>query len=299
VVNTEVFKYQNRENIIMRWSELGLGAVLIGVAAYFSNETFRNKVSSVFGADGITPANLEEMHIESSGVTIDQVPTSLAQAFLGYQQLKLQGTNSIANDSPYMDGIVDAQPVYVNPHDMGYSFEPAAQGFSSEYVDEVGQTSSYMDTTNNEFITGPGMPYTQTTHDGSGPVSLDPSTGAGVGITYDGSRLPVARLAPEVNRDFPYLVSMINTPFLTPPSGDVGGNRIGSLARNSTDDSVNGRLGEVALSPDVDSSYLDVSSGRTLPLSQWRTTHTILRISDTMVSAIPFSGGFETQLRRV
>jgi hypothetical protein len=92
---------------------------------------------------------------------------------------------------------------------------------------------------------------------------------------------------------------MIDTPFLTPPSGDVGGNRIGSLARNSTDDNVNGRLGEVALSPDVDSSYLDTSTGRTLPLSQWRSTHTILRISDTMVSAIPFSGGFETQLRRV
>jgi hypothetical protein len=283
--------------IIMRWSQVGLGAVLVGVAAFFGNEKFRSKVSSVFGADGITPANLEEMHIESSGVTIDQVPTSLAQSFLGYQQLHLQGTNSIANDSPFMDGIVDAQPVYVNPHDIGYSFQPAEKGFSSEYVDEVGQTASSMNTTNNEFITGPGMPYTQTPS--QDPVSLDPSTGAGVGITYDGSRLPVARLAPEVNRDFPYLVSMIDTPFLTPPSGDVGGNRIGSLARNSTDDNVNGRLGEVALSPDVDSSYLDTSTGRTLPLSQWRSTHTILRISDTMVSAIPFSGGFETQLRRV
>lgn len=294
---TEVFKYQNGVSIRMRWSQIGLGAVLVGIAAYFGNETFRSRVTSVFGADGITPSNLEEMHIESSGVTIDQVPTSLAEAFLGYQQLRLQGTNSIANDSPFMDGIVDAQPVYVNPYDIGYSWEPAQSGFSAE--GGVGQTSSYMDTTNNDFITGPGMPYTQTAHDGSGPVSLDPSTGAGVGITYDGSRLPVARLAPEVNRDFPYLVSMINTPFLTPPSGDVGGNRIGSLARNSTDDNVNGRLGEVALSPDVDSSYLDTSTGRTMPLSQWRSTHTILRISDTLVSAIPFSGGFETQLRRV
>jgi len=29
------------------------------------------------GADAITPAELEEMHIESSGVTVDTVPVSL------------------------------------------------------------------------------------------------------------------------------------------------------------------------------------------------------------------------------
>ena len=71
----------------------------------------RNKVSQVFGADAITPAELEEMHIESSGVTVDTVPVSQVQAFMGWQQLRLQHTNAVANDSPFMDGVVDAQPV--------------------------------------------------------------------------------------------------------------------------------------------------------------------------------------------
>ena len=36
-----------------------------------------------------------------------------------------------------------------------------------------------------------------------------------------------------------------------------------------------------------------------MPLSQWRTKYTVLRHSDTTVSAIPNSGGVELQLRRV
>ena len=78
------------------------------------------------------------MHIESSGVTVDTVPVSNVQSFLGWEQLHLQHTSAVANDSPFMDGIVDAQPVYTNPFDIGYSFDQEYYGAESFNADVNG-----------------------------------------------------------------------------------------------------------------------------------------------------------------
>ncbi len=284
----------------MRLTQVGLGTLLIGVAAYFGSDKVRNKVSQVFGADAITPAELEEMHIESSGVTVDTVPVSQVQAFMGWQQLHLQHTNAVANDSPFMDGVVDAQPVYTNPFDIGYSFDQEYYGAETYEAtgDYAGQGPSSYDVANPpNTIPTAGTPYRIQAHTGQ-VYSTDPSTGVnGQPIAYSGAT-PVARLPPEVTSDFPYMVSLINVPFQEVATSDIGSNRFGSLARNSTDDNVNARFGETALTPEVDASYTS-PTGETMPLSQWRTKYTVLRHSDTTVSAIPFSGGVELQLRRV
>ena len=369
----------------MRLLQVGIGAVLVGMSLYLGSETIRDKVSSIkmFGADGITPAKYEQMHIESSGVTVDTVPVSQVGSFMGWQQLHLGKTTSVANDSPFMDGVVDSKPVYQNPFDVGYTMSQEAFGaetYDSMWVGDkdtakggkngkgrngkgrngkssgwsrpqsrtswwdtlfgrngkgrngkgrngkgrngksnlmgngngagvtsfeasgsfVGQeTPTMYDSANPpELFPVAGSPYRVQVHDGSPVYSLDPSTGVdGIPISYQGAT-PVARIPPEVNRDFPYMVSLINVPFKQVPSSEIGSNRFGSLARNSTDDNINGRFGETALTPEVDASYTS-PTGETLPLSQWRTKYTVLRHSDTMVSAIPFSGGPELQLRRV
>ena len=290
--------------ISMRLLQVGIGAVLVGMSLYLGSDTVRDKINSlkVFGADGLTPAKYEQMHIESSGVTVDTVPVSQVQAFMGWQQLHLGKTTSVANDSPFMDGVVDSKPVYQNPFDVGYTMSQEAFGAESFEASGsfVGQeTPTMFDTANPpELFPVAGSPYRVQVHDGSPVYSLDPSTGVdGIPIAYQGAT-PVARIPPEVNRDFPYMVSLINVPFKQVPSAEIGSNRFGSLARNSTDDNINGRFGETALTPEVDASYT-ASSGETMPLSQWRTKYTVLRHSDTMVSAIPFSGGPELQLRRV
>tara|TARA_B110000305_G_C19309224_1_gene573180 strand:- start:173 stop:1033 length:861 start_codon:yes stop_codon:yes gene_type:complete len=284
----------------MQMSQIGLGTLLIGVAAYFGSDKVRSKVSEVFGADSITPAELQEMHIESSGVTVDTVPVSQVEAFMGWQQLHLQHTNAVANDSPFMDGVVDAQPVYTNPFDIGYSFDQEYYGAETYEAtgDYAGQgPSSYNVANPPNTIPSAGSPYRIQAHTGQ-VYSMDPSTGVnGQPLAYSGAT-PVARLPPEVTSDFPYMVSLINVPFTEVPSSEVGSNRFGSLARNSVDENINGRFGEVALSPEVDASYT-APSGETMPLSQWRTKYTVLRHSDTTVSAIPNSGGVELQLRRV
>ena len=284
----------------MQMSQIGLGTLLIGVAAYFGSDKVRNKVSQVFGADAITPAELEEMHIESSGVTVDTVPVSQVQAFMGWQQLHLQHTKAVANDSPFMDGVVDAQPVYTNPFDIGYSFDQEYYGAETYEAsgDYAGQGPSSYDVANPpNMIPTAGTPYRIQAHTGQ-VVSMDPSTGVnGQPIAYSGAT-PVARLPPEVTSDFPYMVSLINVPFNEVAQSDIGSNRFGSLARNSTDDNVNARFGQTALNPEVDASYTS-PTGETMPLSQWRSKYTVLRHSDTTVSAIPFSGGVELQLRRV
>lgn len=371
----------------MRLLQVGIGAFLVGMSLYLGSETVRNQVSSIkmFNADAITPAQLEQMHIESSGVTVDTVPVSQVGSFMGWQQLHLSKTTSVANDSPFMDGVVDAKPVYQNPFDVGYTMSQEAFGaetqtFNSLWVGDnhnittsggkkkfterkgdtkrkpksygsksgkkswwktvltprkpkrerdssvkeytvpttlstgeqsmgktfeasgsfVGQeTPTMFDTANPpELFPTAGTPYRVQVHDGSPVYSLDPSTGVdGIPMAYQGAT-PVARIPPEVNRDFPYMVSLINAPFVQVPSSEIGSNRFGSLARNSVDENINGRFGETALTPEVDASYT-ASSGETMPLSQWRTKYTVLRHSDTMVSAIPFSGGPELQLRRV
>ena len=368
----------------MRLLQVGIGAFLVGMSLYLGSETVRNQVSSIkmFNADAITPAQLEQMHIESSGVTVDTVPVSQVGSFMGWQQLHLSKTTSVANDSPFMDGVVDAKPVYQNPFDVGYTMSQEAFGadtYDSMWVGDTGnggggkrkgkgngggegsgngatgnggkaktswwenffpkgepsanggtkgnghdhgssgrvagdggvtsfeasgsfvgqETPTMFDTANPPalFPTA-GTPYRVQVHDGSPVYSLDPSTGVdGIPMAYQGAT-PVARIPPEVNRDFPYMVSLINAPFVQVPSSEIGSNRFGSLARNSVDENINGRFGETALTPEVDASYT-ASSGETMPLSQWRTKYTVLRHSDTMVSAIPFSGGPELQLRRV
>ena len=290
----------------MRLTQVGLGVALLSVVAYISSDKVKDFASKVFGADAITPAELEEMHIESSGVTVDTVPVSNVQSFLGWEQLHLQHTSAVANDSPFMDGIVDAQPVYVNPFDIGYSFDQEYYGAESFNADVnggysgnyAGQGASSFDVANppNE-VPSAGTPYRIQAHTGQ-VYSTDPATGVnGQPLPYSGAT-PVARLPPEVNSDFPYMVSLIDTPFVSVPSSETGSNRFGSLARNSVDDSINGRFGETALAPEVDASYMS-SDGTTMPLSQWRSKYTVLRHSDTMVSAIPFGGGVELQLRRV
>ena len=57
-------------------------------------------------------------------------------------------------------------------------------------------------------------------------------------------------------------------------------------------------MGKLSLDPAVNSSYVG-PDGTTKSLEEWSRSHTILRHSDTMVQAIPSSGGFELQLRRV
>ncbi len=76
-----------------------------------------------------------------------------------------------------------------------------------------------------------------------------------------------------------------------------GDNRFGSLSRNSTDSNINGRFGELALDPTINSGYTDGKS--TKSLDDWRRSYQLLRISDTQVRGIPMSGGEELLLRRV
>lgn len=64
------------------------------------------------------------------------------------------------------------------------------------------------------------------------------------------------------------------------------------------DSNINGRYGELSLDPTVNSGYTD-GYGKTASLGEWRQGFNLLRISDTMVRGIPFSGGEEVMLRRV
>lgn len=58
-------------------------------------------VDKIFKADELTPADYEEMHIERSGSTLDYVPQSLSESFMGYQYLDLEHTTMVANDLPF------------------------------------------------------------------------------------------------------------------------------------------------------------------------------------------------------
>ncbi len=287
-------------------------AVVAGVVWWFSDARKDGtsllafiKNTTPFAAGEFTPADYEEMYIESSGVTADEVPVSLAQAFMGYKFLDLEHTSAVINDMPFGDGLIDVKPVYVNPYDLGYTLDAE----EIRRYDAEDNPVAEMNRTFNALAPGQGESYQPSSmhncvklQNSIEPESLDNAWQGSAGITYSGYREPCCKVPPEVNHDFPYLVSMIDAPFPVVLEAYDGSNRFGSLSRNSTDDSVNGRTGKLALSPDADAFYTatgGVSNQLTKTLSEWRIQYTILRYTDTTVKAIPRSGGEELMLMRV
>jgi hypothetical protein len=277
----------------------GLGILVAAGAAILNPFNLREKLG--FSAHEMTYADMEQVQIERSGITTDVIPDSLTESFMGYKFLDLQSTNMLVNTEPWGPGISDVQPRYINPYDMGYTIENELMGkFQAEGTKEFnamapGQETSYLGggTANTESMT---LQRRMTT-----PISYDNATTATTNIDYSG-RDVVPLVPPEVNNDFPYLVSMIppqEVGFPTVPSAFLGDNRFGDLSRNSESENLNGREGQNSLNPNVETGYMDTSTGMTQSLSVWRNQYNLIRISDTEIKAIPMSGGFETMLRRV
>ena len=277
----------------------GLGILVAAGAAILNPFNLREKLG--FSAHEMTYADMEQVQIERSGITTDVIPDSLTESFMGYKFLDLQSTNMLVNTEPWGPGISDVQPRYINPYDMGYTIENELMGkFQAEGTKEFnamapGQETSYLGggTANTESMT---LQRRMTT-----PISYDNATTATTNIDYSGRNV-VPLVPPEVNNDFPYLVSMIppqEVGFPTVPSAFLGDNRFGDLSRNSETENLNGREGQNALNPNVETGYMDTSTGMTQSLSVWRNQYNLIRISDTEIKAIPMSGGFETMLRRV
>ena len=100
----------------------GAIAVVGGLGWAIRNGKFSlGPLDKIFNADEITPAGYEEMHIERSGATLDYVPQSLSESFMGYQYLDLEHTTMVANDLPFGPGVIDHQYLYENAYDLGYN----------------------------------------------------------------------------------------------------------------------------------------------------------------------------------
>jgi len=300
---------------------LGIAVVAIGGFMAYNAGFFSKLKSAVFGADEITPADAERIDIERTGLTADVVPESLVSSFMGYKFLDLAHTSAVVNERPWGTGVTDQQVVYANPNDLGYSDKDLENTYSAEsIVDRDTRKPTPLEGRNRVFNAdyyGPNildntvgqLPRSLASsvsspdkiqHQSTGVVSLDPATGQTAGITYQGP-VPCCVVPPEVNRDFPFAVTPYFPPFETPPTGGqgFGGNRFGSLSRNSDESTVNGRFGQGSLNPDVNSSYVGSLSGRTASLSSWRAGGTIIQTSDTEARYIPHGGGQEEFLRRV
>ena len=99
-----------------------------------------------------------------------------------------------------------------------------------------------------------------------------------------------------VNAINPLIPLIPDAPFKTVETSN-GGNRYGSLTRNSGDDTVMGRFGQLSLPPGLNDGYTDGS--RTMTLAEWRQNHDLQGVSDTSYIARSMSGGGNTMLRRV
>jgi len=290
---------------------LGIAVVAIGGFMAYNAGFFSKLKTAVFGADEITPADAERIDIERTGLTADVVPESLVSSFMGYKFLDLAHTSAVVNERPWGTGVTDQQVVYANPYDLGYSDEDLENTYSAESIVDrdtrVFNADYYgpniLDNTVGQLprsLAASVSSPDKIQHQSTGVVSLDPATGQTAGITYQGP-VPCCIVPPEVNRDFPFAVTPYFPQFQTPPLGGqgFGGNRFGSLNRNSDSSTVNGRFGQSSLNPDVNASYVGSLSGRTASLSSWRAGGTIIQTSDTEARYIPHGGGEEEFLRRV
>jgi len=128
--------------------------------------------------------------------------------------------------------------------------------------------------------------YTFDTMPVVGPVSVDPFNG------YV-PRLPVNAVRPLI----PVIGSSAGPQALTYASESrVGDNQANS---STASEALNGVLGQPALPPGTNESYLDMSTGTVRTAAEWRTNHAMNVQSDTLIRAVPMSGGMDLMLRRV
>ena len=99
-----------------------------------------------------------------------------------------------------------------------------------------------------------------------------------------------------INAINPLIPLIPDAPFKTVETS-YGGNRFGSLSRNSDDDTTMGRFGQLSLPPGLNDGYTDGTSTKTL--SEWRQSLDLQRVSDTLFIARSMSGGENISLRRV
>ena len=99
-----------------------------------------------------------------------------------------------------------------------------------------------------------------------------------------------------INAINPLIPLIPDAPFKTVETA-FGGNRFGSLSRNSDDDTTMGRFGQLSLPPGLNDGYTDGTSTKTL--SEWRQSLDLQRVSDTLFIARSMSGGENISLRRV
>ncbi len=301
----------------MRFSPLGYflaGAAAIVGTAYALRST---TVGKIFNAPGHwSAADLEEMQIERSGQTLDTIPVGLSESFMGYQFLDLEHTTMVANDAPWGPGVIDVQAVYENPYDLGYSDDDLMAAEENYLMADMNRRSHPMQeyvpkelaaeapgAVASSYVTGQA-PYL--TSNGQAPSDIKVrhptvpiSQTPGVGVYNNSPRaLGVPKPPPEAFVDMPYMVSIVDAPFIVSDAPEQGANRFGSLSRESGEENYNGRMGKLSLEPSVNASYTG-PDGTTASLDQWSRTHPLLRHSDTTVQAIPLSGGFEIMLRRV
>ena len=296
------YKQSGRQELHMAYSPVSY--FVAGIAAVAGVALFTGRWKpKVFGASQLDAAQLEEMQVERSGQTLDYVPVGLSQSFMGYQYLDLEHTTMVANDSPFGPGVIDHQVLYHNPYDLGYDIAD-----ESELMGDMNRRThpmqEYVPKEMSAEAPGQGSYLTSWGQPAAGPVKVQhgqqPVTETpGVGpLNYSPRATVSPRFIPEAYRDFPYMVSLVDAPFVTPPASAAGDNRFGDLNRVSDEENYSGRFGKAALDPSVNAGYTD-GYGNTRSLEQWSRTHTILRHTDTMVSAIPLSGGEELRLRRV
>lgn len=124
----------------------------------------------------------------------------------------------------------------------------------------------------------------------STPVQVDPFNG------YV-PRLPVNAVRPMI----PVISGIGANAMVLSAEGSQGRSRSGDNQANSTDDSgvLNGRFGRPALVPGTNEGYLDMATGMTKTMDEWRRSYSLSRMSDTLVRGMPMSGGIPVMLRRV
>ena len=126
------------------------------------------------------------------------------------------------------------------------------------------------------------------------------TTAAGYDVIGLSPDAPASILKPccrvPINAINPLIPLIPDAPFKTVETA-FGGNRFGSLSRNSDDDTTMGRFGQLSLPPGLNDGYTDGTSTKTL--SEWRQSLDLQRVSDTLFIARSMSGGENISLRRV
>jgi hypothetical protein len=279
---------------------LGVGAAVLGVSLLTDKLSFRadNDTQEMLDNDpelvenpntgSLSPAQYEELVVESTGYAVDIIPMGLDGSFMGSRFSALPTERYVEYNDPgigaHIDVALDRNENYLEPE---MAMVQAAEGNEVKEAQAPGQ-SPYLSIDGKE-----PKDFSYRVLKETHPISLDPAVVPFIPQSMEGYTGNANR-PPSVYEKMFKIGVLGQTPSFVPGNdGDIGANHLGTRR------ALPNQMGNIGgpLSDSVNGAYTDGQTS--MSLAQWSIENNVQQTSDTEAMVIDRSSGNTKRIRRV